>query len=96
VGKHDPPTGPAPVVRETGAYSGALGVKYEEIKKKLEVYGARIIGMVNTAWPANKEYKEIGNAYIKMQMSPGMRNAYKEYEGLKSDIEAFKAELQRQ
>jgi hypothetical protein len=52
--------------------------------------------MVNTAWPANKEYKEIGNAYIKMQMSPGMRNAYKEYEGLKSDIEAFKAELQKQ
>jgi hypothetical protein len=84
------------VVKETGAYTGALRVKYEELKDKLDLYGGRIIDMVNTAWPANKEYKDVGTAYLKMQMSSEMRNAYKTYEGLKTDIEAFKAELQKQ
>jgi hypothetical protein len=84
------------VVKETGAYAGALRVKYEELKDKLDLYGGKIIDMVNTAWPANKEYKDIGMAYVKMQMSAEMRNAYKQYEELKSEIEAFRGQLKEQ
>ena len=96
MGKHDAPTGPPPTVKETGAYTGLLKVKYEELKDKLDVYGGRIIDMVNKAWPANREYKDIGMAYMKMQMSTEMRDAYKQYEGLKTEIEAFKEDLQKQ
>jgi hypothetical protein len=85
------------VVKETGAYTGALRIKYEELKDKLDVYGGRIIAMVNTAWPASKEYtSDVAMAYMKMQMSPEMRNAYKQYDGLKTEIEAFRGELQKQ
>ena len=53
--------------------------------------------MVNTAWPANKEFNmDIGMAYAKMQMSPAMRNTYKQYDGLKTEIEAFRKELEKQ
>jgi hypothetical protein len=95
-GKHDAPAGPPPIVKETGAYTGQLKVKYEELKDKLDSYGGRIIDLVNKAWPANKEYKDIGNAYMKMQMSTESRDAYKRYEALKTEIEAFKGELQKE
>ena len=84
------------MVKETGAYTGALKVKYEELKDKLDVYGGKIIDMVNIAWPANKEYKDIGMAYVKMQMSSESRNIYKKYDALKTEIEAFREELQKQ
>jgi hypothetical protein len=94
-GKHDAPTGPPPNVKETGAYTGQLKVKYEELKDKLDSYGGKIIDLVNKAWPANREYKDVGMDYLKMQMSTEWREAFTKYEGLKAEIEAFKGELQK-
>ena len=95
-GKHDAPIGLLPIIKETGAYTGHLKVKYEELKEKLDSYGGKIIDLVNKAWPANKEFKDIGMDYLKMQLSTEMRDAYTQYEGLKTEIEAFKGELRKQ
>lgn len=95
-GKHDAPTGSPPIVKETGAYTGQLQIKYEALKEKVDLYGGKIIDLVNKAWPANKELKDIGMDYIKMQFSPEWRETFTRYEGVKSEIDAFKVELQKQ
>ena len=88
--------GSPPVVKETGAYTGELQVKYEAIRAQIEKYGAKIIELVNKAWPANKELKDAGMDYMKMQFSPEWRDTFLRYEAIKKDIDAFKVETQKQ
>jgi hypothetical protein len=95
-GKHDAPTGPVPVVKETGAYQGQLQEKYVALKARANKYGSKIIDLVNKAWPANKELKDAGLDYMKMQFSQEWRETFQQYEAVKTDIDAFKVELQKQ
>jgi hypothetical protein len=95
-GKHDAPTGSRPVVTKTGAYIGQLQVKYDALKSEISKYGGKIIDLVNKAWPANKELKDVGFDYIKMQFSPEWRDTFLKYEAIKTEIDAFKGELQKQ
>jgi hypothetical protein len=94
-GKHDAPTGSPPVVKETGAYPAELQAKYDILKTKVEKYGTKIIDLVNKAWPANKELADAGLDYMKMQFSAEWRETFLGYEGTKSEIDAFKVELQK-
>jgi hypothetical protein len=50
-GKFDAPTGQVPAVKDTGAYTGELKVKYDAILKKLDESGERLSEFVNKAWP---------------------------------------------
>jgi hypothetical protein len=60
---------------------------------RVEQTGAKVIDLVNKAWPANKELWDVGLDYVKMQFSPEWKAAFLAYEATKSDIDAFKAEL---
>ena len=46
-GKRDAPSSSLPIIKETGAYTGHLKAKYEELKEKLDSYGGKIIDLVN-------------------------------------------------
>jgi hypothetical protein len=94
-GKYDTPTGSPPIVQATGAYSGQLQVKYEALKAQVSKYGGKIIDLVNKAWPANKELKDIGLDYMKMQFSSEWRDTFLKYEAVKTEIDIFKAEIQK-
>jgi hypothetical protein len=62
-GKYDAPTGGAPVVTETGAYTGDLKVKYEALTEKLEAGGSKLADFVNGAWPHYKPDQPAFKAY---------------------------------
>jgi len=88
-GKYDAPTGPLPAVKETGAYSPELAVKYQEMLHKIEQPGMKLAVYVNTAWP---HYKPDAAAFKKY---PGMvKESSKETQeivkSLVADIDAFK------
>jgi hypothetical protein len=51
--------------------------------------------LVNKAWPANKELKDIGLDYVRMQFSAEWREAFTRYEGVKKDIDAFRVEVEK-
>jgi hypothetical protein len=66
------------------------------LKSEVAKYGGKIIDLVNKAWPANKELAEVGLDYIKMQFSTEWRETFFKYEAVKTEIDAFKLELQKQ
>lgn len=84
-------------MKETGAYSGQLKVKYDALIEKLETSNEKIIALVNKAWPGNREFDmKIGLEYAKTQASPEWNNAWARYDSVRTDVEAFKVELQKQ
>ncbi|TLD37872.1 Rhamnogalacturonate lyase B [Venturia nashicola] len=95
-GKYDLPAGPAPVVKETGAYTGELQTKYEAIRDRMQDANSKIIEMVNKAWPANKEFSmSVGLAYMKTQMSTEWKDAWAAYSKVQSEVQGLKDEIQK-
>jgi len=61
-GKYEAPTGSPPVVQETGAYTGDLKVKYDEMAKKLAAAIRKMINYVNTAVFQNGQMDTVAGA----------------------------------
>jgi hypothetical protein len=58
---------------------------------------AKIIEMVNKAWPGNKEFSmSIGLAYMKTQMSQEWKDAWTQYNKVQTDVKELKSEIQKQ
>jgi hypothetical protein len=61
-GKFDAPTGAAPVVTDTGAYTGQVKVLYDALLAKLDASGEKLSTFVNSAWshymPNKAEFKK--------------------------------------
>ncbi|RDI78049.1 hypothetical protein Vi05172_g11992 [Venturia inaequalis] len=95
-GRYDAPTGPAPAVKETGAYTGELQAKYEAMRDRMQDANTKIIDMVNKAWPANKEFSmSVGLTYMKTQMSPEWKDAWAAYSKVQSEVQGLKDEIQK-
>jgi lytic cellulose monooxygenase (C1-hydroxylating) len=89
-GKYEAPTGQPPVVKETGAYTGELDVKYRDLVKKLDAAGVKLAEFVNEAWPhyepSDKRFKEFPDL---------IKQAMKERKLLSDEVEAFKKAVQK-
>jgi hypothetical protein len=88
-GKYDAPTGPAPVVTETGAYPPALQVQYNNLVAKLEAGGSKLADFVNGAWPAYKPDAQAFKAYTGMVKEESKAGKVL-LDSLMGDISAFK------
>lgn len=95
-GKYDALTGQLSVVKETGAHTGELQVKYEVIQDRMQDANSKIIEMVSKALPPNKEFSmSVVLAYMKSQMSAEWKDAWAEYSKVQSDVQGLKDEVQR-
>jgi hypothetical protein len=88
-GKYDAPTGPAPVVTETGAYTPELQVQYNALVAKIAAGGDKLADFVNAAWPGYKPDAQAFKAYTGMVVKEG-KEGKALVDSLKSDIDAFK------
>lgn len=52
--------------------------------------------MINKAWPANQNYKDIDLVYLATQLGAGWSDIFSRNDGMKAAIETFKADLQKQ
>jgi hypothetical protein len=66
------------------------------LKDKLAVYNEKVVNMINKAWPANQDYKDIDLVYLATQLGAGWSDIFSRNNGIKTAIEAFKADLQKQ
>jgi hypothetical protein len=88
-GKYDAPTGPVPVVKETGAYTGELQTKYDALTDKLEAGGSKLADFVNGAWPLYKPDQPAFKQYTGMVVKESAAHK-KLLNELMTDIQAFK------
>jgi len=88
-GKYDNPTGPAPIVTETGAYNPELEVQYNNLVAKLEAGGLKLADFVNNAWPGYKPDAQAFKAYTGMVVKESKEGKALQ-DSMMADIEAFK------
>jgi hypothetical protein len=75
-GKHDPPTGPAPVVRETGALTGAAAQTYERAVAAADQVLNSIVSGVNTVLPGGGGYHyDVGQGAYNAPVNGGQSTA---------------------
>jgi hypothetical protein len=87
-GKYEKPTGQAPVVKETGAYTGALETQYRQLSKKIEDAGLITLEFVNGAWEHYKptDFSKFGDK---------IKEAGQSRVALQGEIDAFKAAVSK-
>jgi hypothetical protein len=66
------------------------------LQEKLAAYNSKVINMINKAWPANQSYKDLNLAYLASQLGSGWLDVFSSNNGIKTAIEGFKTELQKQ
>lgn len=89
-GRYDAPTSQPPVVKETGAYTGEVAAKYNELAKKLEDSGAKLVQFVNAAWP---QYKPAPGGFT--TYPDKIKEASKEHQDILKDIDTLRTMIQK-
>jgi len=92
-GKYDAPTGPKPVVKETGAYPPELEVKYQDLIRRISRPGMKLSTYINTAWPHYQADDDLMKKYLLIGKE-GIKESKEVLNSLMPDIEAFKRETQ--
>jgi hypothetical protein len=64
------------------------------LKDELAVYNKKIVGLINNAWPAEKDLNEIGPNLFNT-LGPEFQRAFTEYDSVKTHIAAFKKDVQK-
>jgi hypothetical protein len=88
-GKYEAPTGPRPVVKETGRYPPDLEVTYQDLIKKIERPALKLATYINSAWPGYKADANLMKRYGSMGKTVAVEGK-EVMTSLKADIEAFK------
>jgi hypothetical protein len=87
-GRYDAPSGPIPVVKETGAYSGDIAAKYDALRSRMDRTSDSIISLVNDNWKNNANVLE-GVKGLGKALAP-FGPALKDYITVVKDIVDFK------
>ena len=78
------------MVKETGAYTGEIKVKYDAIVKKLDESGAALSKFVNAAWPHYKPNKTEFAKYPAM-----IKEASKERVKILKDLDSLVQDIKK-